>query len=260
MYQILLLMPDGELLVGQGEKLNLADDFLMGNKEWHLNVHFEQGSGDLVIQAKSARLKIGDLAAFEARNVTLGMSRIGDRAIGGRYECVYRGVTDKGPIAIGIAFDTDRANDDNTSWLAQCLAELSEKDRRAIATPPPPAAENSTRAIAMSPLPAAENSTRRSRIRDRLVTGAVIAIFGLLAYACIFLAPEGGGIEEGSPAHEAYIEEQIARCVRESLADDLKRSREELPVLPTRAETQLRCDGMVRYTDHLHPGARYDPR
>jgi hypothetical protein len=267
-YQILLLMPDGELLVGQGEKINLADDLLLMGDEWHLNVHFEQGSGELVIQGNNARLKIDDLTAFEAHNVSLGMSSIADRADGGRCECVYRGATDNGPIAIGIAFDTDRANDDNTSWLAQRLADLSDNDRRAIATPPPAVenlSPNKDAAIAMSSeshspslVPPGIASTRRSGIRDRLIAGAVIAIFGLLAYAALFHNPEG--IEEGSPAHDAYIKERVALCVQESLADDLKRSREELPVLPTRAETERRCEGVVRWTDHLHPGARYDPR
>jgi len=83
---------------------------------------------------------------------------------------------------------------------------------------------------------------------------AIIAFVGLLFYANLF--SENHNMKEGAPEHEAYIKERVARCVEESIADDLKLSREELPVLPTRAEWEGRCEGIVRRVDHLHPGAR----
>ena len=111
MYEVLISMPDGKLLVGEGD----SDDPMMPHRDgWHLNVRFDGRMGKLVVQGSKANLVLDDLTIFDAQNVTRGFERVVDGVAIGRHEYVYRATVDDSPIAIGIALGT-RVKD--SSWL-----------------------------------------------------------------------------------------------------------------------------------------------
>jgi hypothetical protein len=122
MYQILVSMPAGELLVGEGDA---SDSSRLEIDEWRLSVRFDGQLGKLVIQGSRANL--GEALAsrgyvvgvFDA-HITGGATFFADYADGGgRHEYIYRGTVDDGPIAIGIALDTDPTSGQDTSWLTR---------------------------------------------------------------------------------------------------------------------------------------------
>lgn len=91
--------------------------------------------------------------------------------------------------------------------------------------------------------------------RDRLFLAGMLGMFG----TCSYFAAEreqATRIKPGTTEYEAYISQMIANCYHESVISDLKRSREELPVMPTRAETMALCRAVVIETDGLYPEAR----
>jgi hypothetical protein len=111
MYQVLISMPDGKLLVGEGD----SDDPVMPHRDgWHLNVRFDGRMGKLVVQDSKANLVLDDLTIFDVHNVTGGLRRIVDGVDIGRHEYVYRATVDGSPITIGIALGTSVKD---TSWL-----------------------------------------------------------------------------------------------------------------------------------------------
>jgi hypothetical protein len=121
MYQVLISMPDGKLLVGEGD----SDDELMPHIDgWHLDVRFDGRVGKLDVQDNKANLLLGGLAVFDAHNVTGGATLFADSVDGGRHEYVYHANVDDGPIAIGIALDTDPTSRKDTSWLTRAAREL----------------------------------------------------------------------------------------------------------------------------------------
>jgi len=248
-------MPNGRLLLDQGDAAKHDAD---ADIDGRVRVRFEQGS---------VKLQLDDLTVLEARDFRFVCIRNADYAhgMGGCCECVYRATIDDRPIAIQcVEYDTNPNSAKDTSALRKYLADLLAEDDRSREAPPsaaqdgPVHEENASatpkEAHPSHPAPPEVTSTRRSHIGDRLIGLAVIAFVGLLFYANLFR--ESHNMKEGTPEHEAYIKERVARCVEESIADDLKLSREELPVLPTRAEWEGRCEGIVRRVDHLHPGAR----
>ena len=111
MYQVLISMPDGKLLVREGD----SDDPAMPHVDgWHLNVRFDGRTGKLVVQDSNANLVLDDLTIFDVHNVTRGLRRIVDGVNIGRHEYVYRATVDGSPITIGIALGTSV---EDTSWL-----------------------------------------------------------------------------------------------------------------------------------------------
>ena len=114
MYQILVSMPAGELLVGEGDA---SDSSRLEIDEWRLSVRFDGHVGELVIQGSRANFLVDGLSIFDA-HITGGATLFADYADGGgRHEYIYRGTVDDGSIAIGIALDTDPTSGQDTSWL-----------------------------------------------------------------------------------------------------------------------------------------------
>jgi hypothetical protein len=63
-------------------------------------------------------------------------------------------------------------------------------------------------------------------------------------------------VQPGSPEHTAYIRQLIADCVKASLQDDLKKSREERHNLLTVAQHRALCRYAVTETDRAYPDGR----
>ena len=95
MYQILVSMPAGELLVGEGDA---SDSSSLEIDEWHLSVRFDGQVGKLVIQGSRANLLLDGLSVFDA-HVTGRATFFADYADGGgRHEYIYRGTVDDGQL------------------------------------------------------------------------------------------------------------------------------------------------------------------
>jgi hypothetical protein len=60
-------------------------------------------------------------------------------------------------------------------------------------------------------------------------------------------------IQPSTPEYAAYINGLVANCVSDRLAENLKRNRIELPVLPSRAEVETSCRAAVDHVDRLYP-------
>src|SRR5262249_35153778 len=102
--------------LGEGDA---SDSSRLEIDEWHLSVRFDGQVGKLVIQGSRANLLVDGLSAFDA-HITGGATFFADYTDGGgRHEYIYRGTVDEGPIAIGIALDTDPTSGQDTSWLTR---------------------------------------------------------------------------------------------------------------------------------------------
>jgi hypothetical protein len=116
MYHVLVSMPGGELLVGEGDA---SDSARLEMDGWHLSVQFDGRIGKLVIQGTRANLLLDGVRVFDA-HITGRSIWFADYVDGGgRHEYIYRGTVDDGPIAIGVALDTDPTSSQDTSWLAR---------------------------------------------------------------------------------------------------------------------------------------------
>jgi hypothetical protein len=89
----------------------------------------------------------------------------------------------------------------------------------------------------------------------KLIVG-LISVFGLLAVFGYFENLSNPRVEPGSVEHAAYLREQVANCATRQMAEDMARSRKELPTLPTRAEREAECWIAEKETDRLYPEAR----
>jgi hypothetical protein len=116
MYQILVSMPAGELLVGEGDASDSSRREIDG---WHLSVRFDGQLGKLVIQGSRANLLLDGLSVFDAHITGRATCFVDYVDGGGRHEYIFRGTVDDGPIAIGIALDTDPTSGQDTSWLTR---------------------------------------------------------------------------------------------------------------------------------------------
>ena len=87
----------------------------------------------------------------------------------------------------------------------------------------------------------------------RFLLGVFIAFAVLYAFGML---TKKDRVQPGSPEHEAYIEKQVTLCFQESLADDLERSRREIPDMLTRSERLAFCRALVRDMDRLYPEGR----
>ncbi len=93
-------------------------------------------------------------------------------------------------------------------------------------------------------------------IIEWVVALAVPLLFLGAVSKCVDFFSLGDRVQLGSPEYAEYIRQQITDCVKESLQDDLKKSREELPVLPTLAQRRAICRYVVTDIDRAFPGAR----
>jgi hypothetical protein len=127
MYQVLISMPDGKLLVGDSD----SDDPAMPHMDgWRLSVRFDGRTGELVVQGSKANLLLDGFAVFDVHNVTGGATCFADYVDGGgRHEYVYRATVDDGAIAIGIALDTNPTNVKDTSWLNHPVSATPKEER-----------------------------------------------------------------------------------------------------------------------------------
>ena len=87
-----------------------------------------------------------------------------------------------------------------------------------------------------------------SFVKFAIALGAILLIFYLIARE-----QHRHEIQPGTSEYAAYIQEQITACVRTRLAENLNRSRSELPVLPSRAEVEADCRAAVKDVDKLYP-------
>ena len=60
-------------------------------------------------------------------------------------------------------------------------------------------------------------------------------------------------IQVGTPEYVDHIEGLIEECVSSRMAENLQRSRNELPLLPTRKEVEAACRAAVKQVDRLYP-------
>lgn len=86
---------------------------------------------------------------------------------------------------------------------------------------------------------------------EYLTAAGVLGVIGVIIYAG--LTREDRQMKPGSPEHTAYINSQIADCEEWSLADDLRKSREELPIMPTAAERHALCRMVVIELGQIFP-------
>lgn len=81
------------------------------------------------------------------------------------------------------------------------------------------------------------------------------AALGVILSIFYWIAHQQGTreIQPGTPEYAAYINEEVAACVSNRLAENLRRSRDELPVLPSRVEVEAGCRAAVKEVDKLYP-------
>ena len=60
-------------------------------------------------------------------------------------------------------------------------------------------------------------------------------------------------IQPGTPEYATYLNGLVAECISSRMAENLKRSRSELPILPSHAEVEAACRASVKKSDALYP-------
>src|SRR4051794_17931256 len=97
------------------------------------------------------------------------------------------------------------------------------------------------------------------RLVERFGCLGIMAAIVLALFVIARLFPTKPPAPVTQDDYEACMAREVARCVAETVDKNLKKSRIELPVMPTREEMISVCRGVIAHTMRLFPEAETCP-
>jgi hypothetical protein len=101
----------------------------------------------------------------------------------------------------------------------------------------------------------AEMTKSSARLAEQYGCLTIIVAVGVLLWAVSYLFPVRERPQPTKADYRACIAKRIDECIARSADEDLRKSRLDLPVLPTRREREVQCRGVVMETERLFPEA-----